>query len=63
MKIVQKFLMGLCLAGFVVSLAACSGGPGEIKKTEDSEMNLPPAAQGGEVNPDDPDSGIDTAFE
>ena len=62
MKTLQKIVTVCCLALFVASVAACSGGPGEVKKTDKADMTLPPAASGN-VNPDDPDSGASASFE
>ncbi len=63
MKTIQKILTGCCLALFVASFAACSGGPGEVKKADKADMNLPPAASSDTVNPDDPNSGTSASFE
>lgn len=62
MKTLQKIVTVCCLALFVASVTACSGGPGEVKKTDDDKMNLPPAAA-GTANPDDPNSGTNASFE
>ena len=62
MSLFKKVCMACMLALFVGSFAACGGGPGEVKITEEKDMNLPPAAT-GEMSPDDPDSGIDTQFQ
>lgn len=63
MKTLQKIFTVCCLALFVASVAACSGGPGEVKKTDKADMTLPPAAANANVNPDDPNSGANASFE
>ncbi|MDG2184590.1 MAG: hypothetical protein P8K79_02855 [Mariniblastus sp.] len=63
MKTLQKIATVCCLALFVASVTACSGGPGEVKKPEkDVSKSLPPAAA-GTANPDDPNSGANASFE
>ena len=64
MKTLQKIATVCCLALFVASVTACSGGPGEVKKSnkEDVQKSLPPAAA-GTANPDDPNSGANASFE
>ncbi|MEE2826644.1 MAG: hypothetical protein VYE64_08455 [Planctomycetota bacterium] len=63
MKTFQKILTACCLALFVASVSACSGGPGEIKKVDEADRTLPPAAANSNINPDDPNSGTNASFE
>lgn len=62
MKTFQKIMTMCCLAMFVASFAACGGGPGEVKKTDEADRTLPPAATGN-TDTDDPNSGISASFE
>lgn len=59
----RKFLAICCVATFVASMVAC-GGPGEVKKTDAADRNVPGQnADGSEPDTEDPNSGAATGFE
>ena len=55
----RKLIIASCLSVFALSMAACNG-PGEIKIVPTADQNRP---GNPDVDPDDPESGINTGMQ